>query len=110
MASDFWVGSISYSSWMTNKLGRRIMVIGSTSSVFLLFYSQPPLYKHWGGPSFFVSLIHWGTRAKNYEIHSYMVIFFFSQLCFNQVNKSKNDYELKIIDENLNETLKELIL
>src|SRR5699024_12075 len=40
----------------------------------------------------------------------YMVIFFFSQLCFNQVNKSKNDYEIRIIDENLNETLKELIL
>src|SRR5699024_7670724 len=70
MASYFWVGSISYSSWMPNKLGCRIMVIGSTPPVFLWFYSQLPLYKIWGGTSFFVSQIHWGTRAKNYEIHS----------------------------------------
>src|SRR5699024_10562151 len=70
MASYFWVGSISYSSWMPNKLGCRIMVIGSTPPVFLWFYSQLPVYKIWGGTSFFVSQIHWGTRAKNYEIHS----------------------------------------
>src|SRR5699024_5682157 len=71
MASYFWVGSISYSSWMPNKLGCRIMVIGSTPPVFLWFYSQLPLYKIWGGTSFFVSQVHWGTRAKNYEIHSF---------------------------------------
>src|SRR5690625_708288 len=37
MASYFWVGSISYNSWMPNKLGCRIMVIRSTPSVFLWF-------------------------------------------------------------------------
>ena len=60
---------MSYNSWMPNKLGCRIMVIGSTPPVFLCF-SQLPLYKIWGGTSFFVSSKPYGTRAKNYEIHS----------------------------------------
>src|SRR5690625_511502 len=37
IASYFWVGSISYNSWMPNRLGCRIMVIRSTPPVFLWF-------------------------------------------------------------------------
>src|SRR5699024_4463192 len=33
ISSYFWVGSMSYSSWMPNKLGCRIMVIGSIPPV-----------------------------------------------------------------------------
>src|SRR5699024_3067886 len=34
IVSYFWVGSISYNSWMLNKLGCRIMVIGSILQSF----------------------------------------------------------------------------
>src|SRR5699024_2675574 len=70
MASYFWVGSISYNSWMPNKLVCRIMVIGSTPPVFMGCFSQLPLYKIWGGTSFFMFLSPCGRRARNYEIRS----------------------------------------
>src|SRR5699024_1510872 len=70
MASYFWVGSISYNSWMPNKLVCRIMVIGSTPPVFMGCFSQLPLYKSWGGTSFFMFLSPCGRRARNYEIRS----------------------------------------
>lgn len=35
-----------------------------------------PLYKIWGGTSFFVFQTRWDTRAKNYEIHSYYDSFY----------------------------------
>jgi len=54
IASYFWVGSLVYNSWMLNKLGFSIMVIGSTPPIFLGSCDYLPLYKIWGGTSFFV--------------------------------------------------------
>lgn len=41
---------------------------------------------------------------------TYMVSILLLNACLNQVVKNRNPYEIKIIDENLNETLKDLIL
>lgn len=35
-----------------------------------MFFVLLPLYKIWGGASFFNAQNHWETRAMNYEIHS----------------------------------------
>jgi len=70
IASYFWVGSLVYNSWMLNKLGFSIMVIGSTPPVFWLVFDQLPLYKIWGGTSFFAFSNPCPVRARNYEIDS----------------------------------------
>ena len=70
MALYFWVGSFVYNSWMLKRHGCRIMVIGSTPPVFWLVFEQLPLYKIWGGTSFFVLLNPCHVRARKYEIHS----------------------------------------
>jgi len=41
---------------------------------------------------------------------NYLLIISLTKLCFSQVKQIKNNYEIRIIDENLNETLKKLIL
>src|SRR5699024_1803619 len=90
IASYFWVGSISYNSWMLNRLGCRIMVMGSTPPVFWLVFVQLPLYKIWGGTSFFVLWHPCPARDGNYEIHSIYKLFnFFDNMMTMSGNRCK---------------------
>src|SRR5699024_7304329 len=56
---------------MLNKLGFSIMDIGSTPPVFWLVFGQLPLYKIWGGTSFFAFSNSFPVRDRNYDIDSY---------------------------------------
>lgn len=49
-------------------------------------------------------------KVVSVVVFTYMIVIFIFKLCSNQVNKIDNNYEIKIINHDLNETLEKLIL